>query len=90
MATQSEDSAFPFADQRSTLRPSRLGRVPVQPVRLYCSLFHVDVRLREFNGRWLASADTPDGPSLGWGMSAVGALWMALEPFDEVIEELLR
>lgn len=61
----------------------------MQQVRLYCSLFHVDVRLREFNGRWLASADTPDGPSLGWGMSAVGALWMALEPFDEVIEELL-
>ncbi|MGH2483384.1 MAG: hypothetical protein ACRDE9_02875 [Candidatus Limnocylindria bacterium] len=61
----------------------------MQQVRLYCSLFDVDVRLREFNGRWLASADTPEGPSLGWGMSAVGALWMALEPFEGVIEELL-
>lgn len=42
-------------------------------LRLRCSLFYVDVRLREFNGRWLAAADTLDGPSLGWGMSAVGA-----------------
>ena len=50
----------------------------MQQVRLHRSLFYIDVRLREFNGRWLASADTPDGPSLGWGMSAVGALWMAL------------
>jgi len=58
-------------------------------LRLHCSLFYVDVRVREFNGRWLASADTPDGPSLGWGMSPTGALWMALEPFDGVIEELL-
>jgi hypothetical protein len=58
-------------------------------LRLHCSLFYVDVRLREFNGRWLASADTPDGPTLGYGMSPVGALWAALEPFDGVIEELL-
>jgi hypothetical protein len=58
-------------------------------LRLSCSLFYVDVRLREFNGRWLASADTPRGPTIGWGMSAIGALWMALEPFDGVIEELL-
>jgi hypothetical protein len=53
----------------------------VQQLRLTCSLFSVDVRLREVDGRWLASADTPDGPSPGWGMSPVGALWMALEPF---------
>jgi hypothetical protein len=58
-------------------------------LRLHCSLFHVDVRLREFNGRWLASADTPDGPTLGVGLSPVGALWEALEPFDGVIEELV-
>ena len=56
---------------------------------LHCSLFYVDVRLRDFNGRWLASADTPKGPTVGCGMSPVGALWMALEPFDPVIEELL-
>ena len=58
-------------------------------LRLHCSLFYVDVRLREFNGRWLASTDTPDGPSLGWGMSPLGTLWMALEPFDGVVEVLL-
>lgn len=58
-------------------------------LRLHCSEFSVDVRLREFNGRWLASADTPYGPHLGWGMSPLGALWMALEPFDGVIDELL-
>ncbi len=58
-------------------------------LRLHCSEFSVDVRLREFNGRWLASADTPYGPNLGWGMSPLGALWMALEPFDGVIDELL-
>jgi hypothetical protein len=61
----------------------------VHQLRLHCSLYSVDVRLREFNGRWLASADTPNGPSLGYGMSPVGALRIALEPFDEVIEELL-
>jgi hypothetical protein len=59
-------------------------------IRLTCTLFDVDVRLREFNGRWIASADTPDGlPTLGWGMSALGALWMTLEPFGPLIEELL-
>ncbi len=58
-------------------------------IRLYCSLFYLDVRVREFNGRWIASADTPYGPTLGWGVSVIGALWMALEPFEGVIEELL-
>jgi hypothetical protein len=36
-------------------------------LRLRCSSFGVDVRLRELNGRWIASADTHDGPSLGLG-----------------------
>jgi hypothetical protein len=61
----------------------------VHHFRLRCSEFHVDVRLRDFNGRWLACADTPDGPTLGWATSPVGALWMALEPFEGVIDELL-
>jgi hypothetical protein len=61
----------------------------VHQLSLHCSLFYVDIRLREFNGRWLASADTPKGPTVGWGMSPVGALRMALEPFDPVIDELL-
>jgi hypothetical protein len=50
-------------------------------LRLSCSSFWVDVRLRELNGRWIASADTPDGPSLGPGFGAVQAIEAALEPF---------
>jgi hypothetical protein len=59
-------------------------------LHLHSSASEVTVRLREFNGRWIASADTPDGPTVGWGMSAIGALWMALEPFGEFVEELLQ
>jgi len=33
--------------------------------RLLSSGFWVDVRLRQIRGRWIASADTPDGPSVG-------------------------
>jgi hypothetical protein len=43
-------------------------------LRLTCSGFWVDVRLREINGRWIASAETPDGPSLGLGLDAVEAV----------------
>jgi len=45
--------------------------------------------VRDYNGRCVASADTPDGASLGCGVSRVGALRIALEPFDGVTEELL-
>lgn len=38
--------------------------VSVRSVRLTCSEFYVDARLTEVEGRWLASADTPDGPSM--------------------------
>jgi hypothetical protein len=58
-------------------------------MRLTSSLFWVDVRLLEINGRWIASADTPEGPSLGLGESALGAIEMALQPFDGIAEELL-
>jgi hypothetical protein len=61
----------------------------VHQLRLTCSLFYVDVRLREFDGRWLASADTPDGPTLGYGPTPTEALCAALEPFDGLIDELL-
>lgn len=62
---------------------------PMQHFRLRSSESLVNVRLRDFNGRWLASADTDLGPSLGWGMTAFEALWMALEPYDGIIDELL-
>ncbi|MDQ6683306.1 MAG: hypothetical protein ACR2KI_01635 [Candidatus Limnocylindria bacterium] len=58
-------------------------------LRLHCPAFSVDVRLRRLNRRWLASADTPDGPTLGWGMTAFEALWMALAPFEDSVDELL-
>ena len=61
----------------------------VQRYRLLCSAFWVDVRLLEVNGRWIASADTDDGPSLGCGTDAFAALWQALEPFVDVVGELL-
>ena len=62
---------------------------PVIVLRLTCSLFWVDVRLREINGRWIASADTPNGPSLGLGESALDAISGALEPFSSIADELL-
>ena len=39
----------------------------VRTMRLACSGFWADVRLTQLRGRWVASADTPDGPSLGLG-----------------------
>ena len=58
-------------------------------MRLTCSPFWVDVRLREINGRWIASADTPHGPSLGLGERAIDAIRAALVPFDGIVDELL-
>ena len=55
-------------------------------LRLTCSAFWVDVRLREMNGRWVASADTPDGPSLGMGKGAIEAVERALEPFEGIVD----
>jgi hypothetical protein len=58
-------------------------------LRLTCAAFWVDVRLREINGRWIASADTPDGPSLGLGERAIEAIEAALEPYEGIVGELL-
>ena len=58
-------------------------------MRLVCSGFWADVRLVELNGRWLASADTPQGPSLGTAWFPFDALEAALEPFDDYADELL-
>lgn len=59
-------------------------------LRLSCSSFWVEVRLREINGRWIASTDTPDGPSLGLGKGAVEAIEHALEPFEGIVAELME
>jgi hypothetical protein len=40
--------------------------------------FWIDVRLREFDGRWLAVADLADTPELGMGMTPSEALQSAL------------
>jgi hypothetical protein len=61
----------------------------VNTLRLSCSTLCVDVRLREMNGRWIASADTPHGPSLGLGFGAIEAIEAALEPFEGIVDELM-
>lgn len=59
-------------------------------VRLTCEAFYVDVRVRELNGRFIASADTSHGPTLGIGWDAVDAISNALAPFDGLVDELLE
>jgi hypothetical protein len=63
--------------------------VKTWPQRLWCQRFWVDLRWVELDGRWLASADTPDGPSLGHGATLFAALWMALQPYAGIVGELL-
>jgi hypothetical protein len=63
--------------------------VSVPTIRLTCSEFYVDARLTAVEGHWLASPDTPDGPSMGTGDTPVDALMQALQPFEGVIDELL-
>ena len=58
-------------------------------LRLSCADFWLDVRVMGMNGRWLASADTPEGPSLGLGWTPRQALMQSLTAFDGVIDELL-
>ena len=63
----------------------------MQRVRLACDRHRlwVDVRVVGLNGRWIASADTPEGPSLGLAFTPRRALVLALEPFEGAISELL-
>lgn len=61
----------------------------VHEYRLQCSDLWVNVRLLEVDGRWIASADSADGPTLGCGTTALVALWQALEPFDGIVGELI-
>lgn len=58
-------------------------------LQLTCAGFWVDVRLMHADGRWLASADTADGPSLGLGRMPEDALARALDPFEGMVDELL-
>ena len=58
-------------------------------LQLTCASFWVDVRLMQADGKWLASADTPNGPSIGLGRIPEEALARALEPFEGVADQLL-
>ena len=46
----------------------------VRQFRLHYRNMFVDVRLYQVEGRWLASADTPDGPTLRTGHTPLAAL----------------
>jgi hypothetical protein len=49
----------------------------------------VDVCLYSANGRWIATADTGSGRTLGTGETSLEALWGALHPFPDEIGDLL-
>ena len=48
------------------------------------------MRLRETNGRWIAPADTPDGPSLGLGKGAILFMPGSLGELALVTTEIIR
>ncbi len=58
-------------------------------LRLSCSTCRVEVRLLEINGRWIASADTLSGPSLGLAKGAIEADNHAHEPIEPLDDELM-
>jgi len=51
--------------------------------------FWIDVRLREFDGHWLAVADLADTPEVGVGGTPAEALRGAMEPFRRALREEL-
>lgn len=52
--------------------------------------FWIDVRLREFDGHWLAVADLADTPEVGSGETPAEALRSALSPFGtKLLNELV-
>ena len=62
----------------------------VRHMRLVSSqFFWVDVRIASVDGKWLASADTGDGPTLGMGRLPEEAIAHALRPFDGIVEDLM-
>jgi hypothetical protein len=61
----------------------------LRTLRLELETIPIDVRLLRINRRWLASTDTPQGPTLGCAKDALAALYLALDPFQPAIEPLL-
>ena len=64
--------------------------IELRTLRLIAPQSWVDVRLVMLDGRWIASADTPDGPTVGLGGYPVEAVAKALTPFHGVVDELLK
>lgn len=58
-------------------------------LRLHSAETWVDCRLAQFSGKWIGSADTDAGPTLGLGYTAESAMRMALLPFAGEIDKLL-
>lgn len=63
---------------------------PTLRMRLVCPNFWADVRLRQVRGRWIASADTPNGGSVGVSFFPRHALTAALQPFHGMVDELME
>ena len=61
----------------------------MRTLRLELETISVDVRLLQINRCWLASTDTPQGPTLGCGKDPLAALCVALDPFQPAIDPLL-
>jgi len=61
----------------------------LRKLRLESATVHVDVRLLRINRRWLASADGPEGPTLGCSSDGLAALYLAVDAFQPAIDPLL-
>ncbi len=62
---------------------------PVSAMRLVCRESCADVRVAQIRGRSVASADTPNGPSLVLGRYPMQAQAHAFEPIDRHLDDLL-
>ena len=47
------------------------------------------VRVSCINGRWLASADTPHGPSVGLGRDRLAAIYVAVDAYQPEVDAVL-
>ena len=66
-----------------------LGHGVMMHFRPHCWAFRVDVRVATFGGRWVASADTPAGPTPGRRSDPMAPVRQALEPLEGAVDELL-
>ena len=82
-------AAFLAVDhQTDAFLPPRAWRAA--ELRVDTRVGRVRLRLVRFGDRWLASADSLDGPTLGWNGSPYLAAAAALEPFGVGLPEVMR